>query len=511
MTAGRRLAAVPATAPRALLYLRQSVSREESISLELQETAGREYCTRRGYVVTEVLADPGISGRTWVRPAVQRAVGMIEAQEADVIVVWKWSRLSRSRRDWAVAVDRVEAAGGRLESSTEPVDTTTSTGRFTRGMLAELAAFESERIGDTWKETHRRRLSLGLPSGGGARVGYTYDGTAKTYLVDPDTAPIVHELYRRYVEGAGYSRLSDWLLSIGLMSHRTGAPWTGHGIRNQLDSGFAAGFLRVHDPDCTRRHAGKACNQRVLVPGAQEPILSPEEWEAYRDARDRRLTIAPRLLSPVSRLSGAVRCLTCGRRMTVARFPAETGKKDRLKCGHNDCTLRRSVRMDVAEAAVLAWLPTVADLVDEAASAQPKASASDAVERERLARSAMEAERALTRLTVDWARRVIPESAYIGARDALTEQRDSASAALDALARRSESSEQFASVSAALLADWETLAPADCSRILQELAVVWVGQHEPGGKGSCRVLGVWEDQPRDFPTPGGSRTSSVRR
>ena len=151
----RRLHAVPETAPRAVLYLRQSVAREESISLELQEIAGRRYCEQRGYEVVEVLADPGISGRTWARPAVQHAVRMIEARDVDVIVVWKWSRLSRSRRDWAVAVDRVEGAGGRLESSTEPVDTTTSTGRFTRGMLAELAAFESERIGDTWREDRK--------------------------------------------------------------------------------------------------------------------------------------------------------------------------------------------------------------------------------------------------------------------------------------------------------------------------------------------------------------------
>ena len=145
--------------PRAILYLRQSIAREESISLELQEDAGRRYATQQGYEVIGVEADEGISGRTWhKRPAIQRVMAQIETGEADVIILWKWSRLSRSRLDWAIAIDKVEAAGGRIESATEQVDVSTSTGRFARGMLAEFAAFESERIGDTWKEAHQRRV-----------------------------------------------------------------------------------------------------------------------------------------------------------------------------------------------------------------------------------------------------------------------------------------------------------------------------------------------------------------
>jgi site-specific DNA recombinase len=59
-----------------------------------------------------------------------------------------------------------------IESATEQIDTTTSTGRFTRGMLAEMAAFEAERIGDTWREAHSRRVRMGLPKDGKPRFGY---------------------------------------------------------------------------------------------------------------------------------------------------------------------------------------------------------------------------------------------------------------------------------------------------------------------------------------------------
>ncbi len=158
---------VPDAPPRAVLYLRQSTTRDDSISIEMQESAGREYCARMGYTVIDVKSDPGFSGRKWDnRPAVQQVMAMVDAGDADVIVLWKWSRLSRSRLHWALASDRVAAAGGRIESATEPIDTSTASGRFARGVMTEYAAFQSEQIGETWEEVRQRRLRLGLPASG---------------------------------------------------------------------------------------------------------------------------------------------------------------------------------------------------------------------------------------------------------------------------------------------------------------------------------------------------------
>lgn len=63
MSSTRRLAPVPETPPRAVPYLRQSIAREESISLALQERACRDHCLARGYEVAAIESDPGISGR----------------------------------------------------------------------------------------------------------------------------------------------------------------------------------------------------------------------------------------------------------------------------------------------------------------------------------------------------------------------------------------------------------------------------------------------------------------
>jgi site-specific DNA recombinase len=337
--------------PRAVLYLRQSVSREESISLELQEIAGREYCRERGYTVTAVESDPGISGRTWKRPAVQRVMASVEAREADVIVLWKWSRLSRSRLDWAVAVDRVESVGGRIESATEPLDTTTSTGRFARGMLTEFAAFESERIGDVWKETHARRRNLGLPPQGGDRFGYVRDGSQ--YAPNED-AGALREMYERYISGEGFTRIAKWLNDAGYRT-LSGGIWDRTRVTRVLDSGFGAGqIVRGRGPRLSH------------VPAAHPPIVTEDQWADYQ-ARRADAPPPPRTVEPQYFLSGLIKCGDCGAPMHAS---SNGGPGRGYTCSRwsraKDVRCVTAIR-EAVEQYTLDWMQTLASAVDEEA------------------------------------------------------------------------------------------------------------------------------------------------
>ena len=293
-----RLHAVPDRAPRAIGYIR--VSREggrgdELMSPDIQLAAIREHCRRNGYELAEVLEDIDRTGTLWRRRQMETVVAKIEAGLAEVAVVWKVSRVSRNRRDWAIAVDRVETAGGRLESATEQVDTTTSTGRFTRGMLAELAAFESERIGESWRDVHQQRRDAGLPHYAPPRLGYRYS-KAEGYVVDQGEAEIVAEMYRRFIGGASAAVLRDWLAAEGVAVPKSGAQhWTRNGISAFLDSGFGAGLLRSHDPACRcGRPRGTSCGNWTFNPGKHSAIVTPEVWAAYRAARVARRTVQTR-------------------------------------------------------------------------------------------------------------------------------------------------------------------------------------------------------------------------
>jgi site-specific DNA recombinase len=225
---------------------------------------------------------------------------MLEAHQADVLVVWRWSRVTRNRLDWALAVARVEAAGGRLESATEGFDTSTATGRFARGMLAEFAAFESDRMGDIRREVRDRRVRMGLPPFGHEQFGYRK--VNGRYLVDPRTGPILASLYERYIAGESFRDLATWLRRrrVATAKPRSDQARFSHPVlRYVMDTGFGAGLI---------------VSEGERFPGAHEPVITQETWHAYLA---RRAAVGhPRRVQPDTfLLNGLVTC-TCGRPMT---------------------------------------------------------------------------------------------------------------------------------------------------------------------------------------------------
>lgn len=412
----RNLRPVPEVAPRALGIIRVSKEREGMISPELQWTAIEDHCTRMGYELAgrlEGIDESGSSRRSpWWR-RLDQAIERVESGEFQVIVVWKFSRTARNRMRWAVALDRVDVAGGRLESATEPVDVSTSAGRLARGVLAEFNAFEAERIGEIWKDVHSRRVEKGLPANGKPRWGYRLvDGA---FVPDPETGPVLASLYRRYVAGESVYTLVEWLNAEG---YRTApgyspagpGPWTQMTLRRVLDSGFGAGYFTRHGQ---------------LVRGAHVPVIDAATWTAYRAARAARRTARS---SERSRylLSGLVRC-ACGSPMGGGQFGQ--GRVPKFRCVAAAQERRHPggyVTMRVVEDAVRTWLEGLASDVDASADAVLAQQAKVARRRndaKRFARELVAIDRELTNLTVHLAQELIPPAAYAAARDEIEKRR----------------------------------------------------------------------------------------
>jgi len=483
-----KLRPVPDSPPKAVLYLRQSVSHDDSVSLALQETAGRDYCQRMGYLVAGVEADPGITGRTWKRPAVQRVMQMVDDGAADVIVLWRWSRLSRSRRDWAVAADRADMAGGRIESSTETVDVATATGRLARGVLVEFAAFESDRIGEVWKEVHASRLAQGRTPNGKPRFGYVWNLVEKIHEPDPVTGPALRRAYERYVAGASVYSLVRWLNAERVWT-TAGNPWTDHALRRVLDSGFAAGLIRWRNDS---------------HPGVHEVLIGADVWQAYLDARVVRRAVPANVKRSRYVLSGLVRCGRCEGPMVANSGSGQ--RKTSMRCSTSKERGREAcvggyVEMSVVVDAVLAWLgeEAAAEGVDAVAAHESKTldrAAESVGDLRRLSRRIVEIDRALTKLAKQNAEDLIGDVELRAARGEYLQERAGLEERVEELGRadRRHVSDRPAMV-AGLLADWDVL-PVEVRRAtlgnLIQRVVVWTGDRSgvrgvAGGASNARV------------------------
>lgn len=456
-----RLAAVPDAPRRAIGAVRVSKERDDMVSPELQRAAIEDHCARRGYVIAgwiEGLDESGSQRKSPWWAKLDQGIGQVEAGTADVIVVWRFSRTARQRLRWAVAIDRVEQAGGLLESATEPLDTSTASGRLARGMLGEMAAYEAEVIGGTWREVHARRIARGLPAHGGPRFGYRRESKGGPFAPDPDTGPVLASLYRRYIAGDSIRGLVVWLNSEGIRTatgySRTGTgAWTTQCLRRVLDSGFGAGFINAHGE---------------RLPGAHEPVIDPATWEQYRAARVARRQLKRSQASP-HLLSGMLRCCyvmpdgePCGSGMGANAVGR--GRVPGFRCSKVAAQRKHPggvVLTRVVELAVMDWLRDQAErsnrAVDELQAHRPAGKPRAKRDADLIAREILNLDQQLTILTRQHARNVIPEAAYVTARDEITAEK----AVLEqkhAEAVLADPAADVGPAAADLLRDWPALA-----------------------------------------------------
>lgn len=328
---------------RAIGYVRVSLAREEMISPELQRSAIQQWAARTDHRIVDWVEDLDKTGRNFKR-RIMRAIERVEAGEADTIGVWKYSRFGRSREGIAYNLARVERVGAQLLSATEDVDASTAIGKLQRGVLFEFAAFESDRAGEQWIETHKWRRDNGLPATGRPRFGYIWhprkitlpDGTTRTqrefYEPDESLREVIIDLYRQYVSGSGYVSLVHGLNEAG---HRTtqGGQWGRASLIVYMDSGFAAGYLRVHDRACKVTPYTGSCPRHLYVrhPQHGHPAVIPEElWQEYLNRRSLVKKLPPRSRAAAHPLTGLVFCGACGFR---GRRNYGSNKIPRYMCG----------------------------------------------------------------------------------------------------------------------------------------------------------------------------------
>jgi DNA invertase Pin-like site-specific DNA recombinase len=137
-------------------YARVSTE-EQNLDLQRQalEAAGCE----------KIFEDHGVSGAATERPGLAGALAA--SGNGDVLVVWKLDRLGRSLPHLISVITGLRDAGIGFRSLQEQIDTTSAGGRFYLHILAALAEFERELIGERTKagmaSARKRGQHVGRP------------------------------------------------------------------------------------------------------------------------------------------------------------------------------------------------------------------------------------------------------------------------------------------------------------------------------------------------------------
>lgn len=196
---------------RALGYVRVS-TREQAdtgASLDAQRQAIEAECTRRGWVLETVYAEPGASGKDMKRPRLQAMLDELDAGRAEVLVAAKLDRLSRSVLDFAGLVERARAKGWALVVLDVGADTSTPAGEMLVNVMAAFAQYERRLIGQ------RTRDGLAVKRSQGVHLGR------------PATVPkdVARRIARERGRGRSWQQIADGLTADGVPTGQGAARW----------------------------------------------------------------------------------------------------------------------------------------------------------------------------------------------------------------------------------------------------------------------------------------------
>lgn len=289
-----------------MLYLRYSSNSQTEQSIEGQRRACRKFCEQEDLQIVDEYVDRAASASH----DTQKRLGFLQMIEDsyrkkfDVVVVYKLDRFARSRYDAATYRHKLNQSGVRLLSATEPLS-----GRpgdvLMESMLEGMAEYYSlelaEKVNRGIAESIEKRQWLGGPLPFGFKI------ENKKLVPDPATAPIVREVFAKVLEGLNFRQIADWMSSQGIRS-KNGKPFSLPGISRMLHS---------------KRYIGYYCYRDLEIPGAIEPIIDEETFEAVQ----RRLKAVARKHHDQTDylLSGKLFCGHCGRQMNGEKGKSKNG------------------------------------------------------------------------------------------------------------------------------------------------------------------------------------------
>jgi DNA invertase Pin-like site-specific DNA recombinase len=152
---------------KAIGYARVSTDKQadRGVSLEAQTAKVQAMAAVQDAELVEVIVDAGESAKSLNRPGMERLLSLVDSGAADVVIVAKLDRLTRSVRDLAELLERFQRRGVSLVSVAESLDTGSAAGRLVLNIMVSVSQWEREAIGE------RTRVAMSFKKAQGERVG----------------------------------------------------------------------------------------------------------------------------------------------------------------------------------------------------------------------------------------------------------------------------------------------------------------------------------------------------
>lgn len=334
-----------------LIYARQSVDKEDSISIESQI----ELCLREvGGYPHKVFRDKGYSGKNTERPDFQEMMATVRSGGVRRIIVYRLDRISRSVLDFANVISELQKYGVEFVSITERFDTSTPIGKAMLMIVMVFAQLERETIQQRVIDAYRSRSRKGFFMGGRIPYGFELENIVidgiKTcmYKPVPEQIRIVRLIYQLY--SAPQTSFSDIMkyLSQNNIKNQIGKNFSRMRIRdivtnpayakadaalfeffrgqgteivNDVSQFIGTNGAYLYTGSKAEKRKSICLNGQVLVLAPHEGIIDSDTWIQCRRKCLNVRQIAKPVKAKNTWLAGKIKCIKCGRALSLKTYP----------------------------------------------------------------------------------------------------------------------------------------------------------------------------------------------
>ncbi len=329
---------------RAGIYPRVSSQKQvmEGFSLDAQRNYLNNFCKTQGWTIVGDYGDEGISAKNvHDREGVMRLIADIELKKIDVVVLYKFDRLTRDMKDTEEFIELIRKYGILVYTlSGGAIDVSTPSGRFNTRIQGAVAQLEREVIiervvnGFIQKVKEGYSLCSATPS-----YGYDRKKGQEVQTINPKEAAVVKRIFKMYASGSTFTEIARTLNEEGVKTKKNGkvakerngenkvvinSVWQPKTIRLMLSNVNYIGKVRygINRTQVSLEDAGKYENKGkgFIADGLHEPIIDMSLWNEVQ----KRLGKIKRIFRtnhPKDNVyyCGTLVCGICGHKLTTQR------------------------------------------------------------------------------------------------------------------------------------------------------------------------------------------------
>ena len=325
------------------LYARVSTTKqaEKDLSIPDQLRQMHDWCQRHGHSIASEYIEAGASATDDRRPEFQRMIteACATPKNVDAIVVHSQSRFFRDMVNFALYERRLNKAGVKIISITQPTGEEVS-GEMMRRIISLFDEYQSRENSKHTLRAMNENARRGFFNGSMPPFGYKLEevdvpgnkGKKRQLALDETEGVIVHKIVDLYLDGDGGRTLG--MLGVAKTLNRLnisfrGRKWTKKKIDAILRDRTYVGEHYFNKKD-RKTNRLKPKEEWVLCPTPS--IIERHFFDAVQQRRhDQHPSQIPAgVLSSPNFLTGILKCETCGGNMIIAT--AKSGRYRYYKC-----------------------------------------------------------------------------------------------------------------------------------------------------------------------------------